>query len=169
MNKRKLAAKAIEYLAVLGSNAEYPPDSNKAFYKKLDANYGALLTLNNAGLGATNEELQAMVDAPLNPSEIAAIVKRLVKLDALISAEYKKEDDLNADPTKWKNFFSGYKSEPTGRCSQLLKGIEARVKRYSQEQSELFKSITMEQAERQGYCVGGMDIEDFKSCKNVAA
>ena len=61
----------------------------------------------------------------------------------------------------WKNFFSGLESVPTYKCKQALDSIESQTNKLASKMDELLKSITMEQAEKFGYPVIGLDESDF--------
>lgn len=100
-------------------------------------------------------------NAPLTNTEIKRVVVRLGTIDGLITKEYAKEEAINNTPKYWQGFFSGYESTPTPRGKQILAGIAARTTKLSNEQAALFKQITKQQAEDFGYCVSGMDDEDF--------
>jgi len=100
-------------------------------------------------------------NAPLTDTEIKRVVARLGTIDGLIAKEYAKEEATNNTPKYWQGFFSGYESTPTPRGKQILAGIAARTTKLSNEQAALFKQITKQQAEDFGYCVSGMDDEDF--------
>jgi hypothetical protein len=160
MNKRKLANQALRYLASLGQ--QLPDESDTDWYKQNSDDYQALLKLNNAGIGPTVEELEALANAPLTDTEIKRIVKRLKMIDSLVIAEYDKQEVIEKTPKYWDGFFSGYEASPTNRCKQLLNGIKTRIDRLSAEQSDLFKKITMQEAIDFEYCCDGMDEEDFK-------
>jgi hypothetical protein len=108
-------------------------------------------------------------NAPLTEREIKRVVARLMTIDGLIAKEYAKEEATNNTPNYWQGFFSGYESTPTPRCKQILAGITARTNKLSNEQSALFKQITKQQAEDFGYCVSGMDDEDFKFIEMAVA
>jgi hypothetical protein len=161
MNKRKLAAQALRYLASL--KQPLPPESDTAFYKQNSADYQALAMLNNKKLGATTEALEALVNAPLSASECKRIVKRLQKLDALYSLEIKKEEAIDNNPKYWDGFFSGLEASPTNRCKQLKRGIENRIEQITNEQNKLYQQITKQQALDAGYWFAcDMESDDFK-------
>lgn len=160
MNTRKLATQALDYLKSL--KQPLPPESDTQFYEKNREDYQALLKLNQKGLGASEDELIALVNAPLTETEIKRIVKRMTKVDALIMAEYEKRDIIEKTPRYWIGFFSGYEATPTARCEQLLTNSDKRQSKLENELSSLYQKITIEQAIDFGYCVDGMEVEDFK-------
>ena len=160
MNTRKIAQQALNYLESL--NKPLPPETDTAFYEQNREDYQALLKLNQKGLGASEADLKALVDAPLTEFEIKRIVKRMIKVDSLIFAEYDKREVIEKTPRYWNGFFSGYEVTPTARCEQLLNNSKARQDKLEDELSSLYKKITIEQAMNFGYCVDGMENEDFK-------
>ena len=160
-SNRELAKQALRYLTALKS--PLPSESNTEFYDQNNADYEALLTLNNEGLGGSEVELNQLLNATPSETEIKRIVKRLQKIDELILADYEKGNKIDITPKYWNNFFSGYEALPTGRCEQLKRGIKQRISKLGHEQSELFGKITMRQAVEFGYFVDGMDEDDFKA------
>ena len=161
MSNRELAKQALRYLASL--NKPLPDESDTEFYDQNRTDYEALLTLNNKAIGASEAELQELANAPLSDTEVNRIVKRLSKIDELVFAEHAKDERIERDPKYWDGFFSGYEASPTRRCEQLQRGIKARISKLSSEQFDLFGQLTMQQAMEFGYCVDGMDEDDFKS------
>lgn len=165
MNHRKLAIQALNYLSSISK--PLPCESDTQFYEQNRADYAALLKLNKKGLGATEAELLALSNAPLSEKEVKAVVSKLIKLDALISAEYAKQERIEKTPNYWDGFYSGYEATPTNRCKQLLSNSNKRINNYSKQHSELAQSITINLAAEQGYCVDGMDDKDFKSNEEI--
>ena len=159
MNYRKLSIQALSYLASL--KQPLPCESDVEFYKQNKVNYEALYTLNKKGLARTENELNAMANAPLTKKEIKATVKKLIKNDSLVCAEYDKQDLIGETPKYWSNFYSGYEAQPTGRCSQLMANSYLRISKLSAEHSALVATITMNEAIEFGYPTDCME-DDFK-------
>ena len=158
MNTRNLAIQAISYLNSLDGNDI--PDCKKWFDKR-EREYAALLKLNKAGLGATMGELQKMADEPLKDQYAKKVIAQLKKIDLRVSELDKRKDGIDKNPNMWKNFFSGLESVPTYKCKQALDSIESQTNKLASKMDELLKSITMEQAEKFGYPVIGLDESDF--------
>ena len=158
MNTRNLAMQAISYLNSL--KCSDIPDCQK-FFNDREREYAALLKLNKAGLGATMSELQELANEPLKDQYAKKVIAQLKKIDLRVSKLDKRKDGIDKDPSMWKNFFSGYESVPTYKCKQALESIESQSNKLASKMDKLLKSITMEQDEKFGYEVIGLDESDF--------
>lgn len=157
---RKLAKQALNYLASL--KQPLPCETNVDWYEQNTKDYQALLKLNKAGLGSTEEELQTLVDTPLSKEEVTKVVKRIKVLDKKYQDEVAYEEKIEKTPKYWDGFFSGYQVTATPQCERIMKGIDNRMAKISEEQSKLFKLVTRDQCHDNDYTTCGMDDEDFK-------
>lgn len=158
MNTRNLAIQAISYLHSLRMNET--PDC-KRWLAQNEKNYLALKKLNDNGIGATEQELSELAGAPLQDRYAKGAVKKINEIDTKIAALYKKEDELNKDPSLWHGFYSGYEVTPTATCKRKLESLQSRIDKLCVKQGELMKSITIEQAQQFGMMLDSLDDSDF--------
>ena len=80
MNTRALAKRALRHLSTLNmDHKDYPCDSSY-FFVRNEKDYQALKELNDAGLGATVEELILLAGEPTE-GQLKSVVARIKKID----------------------------------------------------------------------------------------
>lgn len=143
------STQALRYLESLRN--PLPEESDTEFYAQNAKDYQALLFLNEKGLGATEDELKFLANTALSEPKAKRIVKRMIKIDALIFSEYEKQEKIQRNPKYWVGYYSGYEAYPTRRCTQLISNSENRQEKLIKELRELSRRITAEQAVEFGY------------------